>query len=173
MTFPSLTARPHATHAVPNQVPPLADYDVAADPALLDAVGREAAGWARVSLHELGGLAGAADTQEHARLANENPPVLRTHDARGHRIDEVEFHPSWHVLLGTAVSHGLHAAPWADPAPGAHVARAARFFVWSQAEAGAGCPVSMTYAPAPPLRHAPDLARRFGPLLAAREYDPG
>jgi putative acyl-CoA dehydrogenase len=156
-----------------NQVPPLAGYDVADDPALLAAAGREGAGWAADSLHELGVLAGTAETQEHARLANEHPPVLRTHDARGHRIDEVEFHPSWHVLLGTAVSHGLHAAPWADPAPGAHVARAARFFVWSQAEAGHGCPVSMTYAALPPLRHAPDLARRFGPLLTAREYDPG
>jgi putative acyl-CoA dehydrogenase len=99
--------------------------------------------------------------------------VLRTHDARGQRIDEVEFHPSWHVLLGTAVSHGLHAAPWADPAPGAHVARAARFFVWSQAVAGHSCPVSMTYAAVPPLRHAPELARRFAPLLTARDYDPG
>jgi putative acyl-CoA dehydrogenase len=156
-----------------NQVPLLAGYDVADDPALLAAATREGAGWAGDSLHELGELAGARETQEHARLANEHPPVLRTHDARGHRIDEVEFHPSWHVLLGTAVSHGLHAAAWADPAPGAHVARAARFFVWSQAEAGHGCPVSMTYAAVPPLRHAPDLARRFGPLLTAREYDPG
>jgi putative acyl-CoA dehydrogenase len=166
-------AGPHLTHDVLNQVPPLAGYDVADDPALLAAAAREGAGWAADSLHELGELAGTRETQEHARLANEHPPVLRTHDARGHRIDEVEFHPSWHVLLGTAVSHGLHAAPWADPAPGAHVARAARFFVWSQAEAGHGCPVSMTYAGLPPLRHAPDLARRFGPLLTTREYDPG
>ena len=166
-------AGPHLTHDVLNQVPLLAGYDVADDPALLAAAAREGAGWAGDSLHELGELAGTRETQEHARLANEHPPVLRTHDARGHRIDEVEFHPSWHVLLGTAVSHGLHAAPWADPAPGAHVARAARFFVWSQAEAGHSCPVSMTYAAVPPLRHAPELARRFGPLLTAREYDPG
>ena len=166
-------AGPHLTHDVLNQVPLLAGYDVADDPALLAAAAREGAGWAAESLHELGELAGARETQEHARLANEHPPVLRTHDARGHRIDEVEFHPSWHVLLGTAVSHGLHAAAWADPAPGAHVARAARFFVWSQAEAGHSCPVSMTYAAVPPLRHAPELARRFGPLLTAREYDPG
>jgi len=166
-------AGPHLTHDVLNQVPLLAGYDVADDPALLAAAAREGAGWAGDSLHELGELAGTRETQEHARLANEHPPVLRTHDARGHRIDEVEFHPSWHVLLGTAVSHGLHAAPWADPAPGAHVARAARFVVWSQAEAGHSCPVSMTYAAVPPLRHAPELARRFGPLLTAREYDPG
>ena len=164
---------PHLTHDVLNQVPLLAGYDVADDPALLSAAGREGGGWAEPELHELGELAGARETQEHARLANEHPPVLRTHDARGHRIDEVEFHPSWHVLLGTAVRHGLHAAPWADPAPAAHVARAAKFFVWSQAEAGHGCPVSMTYAALPALRHAPDLARRFAPLLTARDYDPG
>jgi putative acyl-CoA dehydrogenase len=176
-TGPTITwqaaAGPHLTHDVLNQVPLLAGYDVADDPALLAAAAREGAGWAGESLHELGELAGTRETQEHARLANEHPPVLRTHDAQGHRIDEVEFHPSWHVLLGTAVSHGLHAAAWADPAPGAHVARAARFFVWSQAEAGHSCPVSMTYAAVPPLRHAPELARRFGPLLTAREYDPG
>ncbi|HEY5351249.1 MAG TPA: acyl-CoA dehydrogenase family protein [Streptosporangiaceae bacterium] len=169
----TITAGPRLTHDVLNQVPPLAGYDVANDPALLAAAAREGAGGAGAGLHELGELAGAPETQEHARLANEHPPVLRTHDARGHRIDEVEFHPSWHVLLGTAVSHGLHAAPWADPAPGAHVARAAKFFVWSQAEAGHGCPVSMTYAAVPPLRHAPELARRFAPLLTARDYDPG
>ncbi len=110
-------AGPHLTHDVLNQVPPLSGYDVADDPALLAAAAREGAGWAETGLHELGELAGAAQTQEHARLANEHPPVLRTHDARGHRIDEVEFHPSWHVLLGTAVGHGLHAAPWADPPP--------------------------------------------------------
>jgi putative acyl-CoA dehydrogenase len=167
------SAGPHLTHDVLNQVPPLAGYDVADDPALLAAAAREGAGWAEAGLHELGELAGAGETQEHARLANEHPPVLRTHDARGRRIDEVEFHPSWHVLLGTAVGHGLQAAPWADPAPGAHVARAAKFFVWSQAEAGHGCPVSMTYAAVPPLRHTPDLARRFAPLLTARDYDPG
>jgi putative acyl-CoA dehydrogenase len=173
MTPLQSTTGPHLTHDVQNQVPLLAGYDVADDPSLLSAAGREGAGWAEAELHELGELAGSRETQEHARLANEHPPVLRTHDARGHRIDEVEFHPSWHVLLGTAVGHGLHAAPWADPAPGAHVARAAKFLVWSQAEAGHGCPVSMTYAALPPLRHAPDLARRFAPLLTARDYDPG
>ena len=110
-------ARPHATHQVLNQVPPLAGYDVADDPALLAAAAREGADWDAGRLHELGRLAGAADTQEHARLANEHPPVLRTHDGRGNRIDEVEFHPSWHVLLGTAVRHGLHATPWAEPGP--------------------------------------------------------
>ncbi len=163
---------PHVTHEVLNQVPPLVGYDVADDPALEAALRRESAGGGP-ELHELGSRAGSAEVQELARLANEHPPVLRTHDTRGNRIDEVEFHPAWHELMATAVGHGLHAAPWLEPAPGAHVARAARFYVWSQAEAGHGCPISMTYASVPALRHEPGLAERFGPLLASRSYDPG
>jgi putative acyl-CoA dehydrogenase len=165
-------AMPHVTHEVVNQVPPLT-RDVADDLALLEALRREAPYWDQGGLHELGVRAGSAQTQELARLANEHPPVLRTHDRYGHRIDEVEFHPAWHELVATAVGQGLHAAPWLDHSPGAHVARAARFYVWTQAEAGHGCPISMTYAAVPPLRHAPVLASRFAPLLASRTYDPG
>ncbi len=161
------------THEVLNQVPALAGYDVADDAALLAALDREGGGWALAELRALGVLAGAASTQDHARLANVSKPVLRTHDARGYRVDEVDFHPSWHELMGTAVSHGLHATPWADDRPGAHVARAAKFMVWTQAEAGHGCPISMTYACVPALRHAPDLAASYEPLLTATSYDPG
>jgi putative acyl-CoA dehydrogenase len=164
---------PHSTHEVSNQVRPLAGHDVAADPALLAAVTREGGDWVTGELHELGRLAGAASTQELARLANVYPPVLRTHDALGYRIDEVEFHPAWHELMATAVGHGLHAAPWADPRPGAHVARAAKFYVWTQAEAGHGCPISMTYASVPALRHQPGLAARYSRLLASAAYQPG
>src|SRR5690242_20086657 len=125
---------PRVTHEVRNQVPPLAGHDVAGEPALLAAVEREGAGRATGELHALWMLAGRASTQEQARLANERPSVLRSHDRYGNRIDEVEFHPAWHALMETAVSHGLHAAPWAIQRPGAHVARAAKFYVWSQAE---------------------------------------
>src|SRR5260370_34983180 len=93
---------------------------------------------------------------ELARLANANRPELRSHDRYGHRVDEVEFHPAWHQLMTTAVGHGMHAAPWASDQPGAHVARAAKFYVWTPAQAGHGCPISMPYAEAPALRHAPD-----------------
>jgi putative acyl-CoA dehydrogenase len=172
MTQPVTPVAPHVTHEVRNQVPPLT-RNVAEDPALLEALRREGAGWAEDGLRELGERAGSAPVQELARLANENPPVLRTHDARGSRIDEVEFHPAWHELLTTAVSRGLHAAPWLDDSPGAHVARAAGFYVWTQAEAGHGCPVSMTHAAVPALRHSPGLAAQFEPLLGARRYDPG
>src|SRR3984893_17481379 len=162
-----------STHEVFNQPPALAGYDVAADPAMLDALRREGAGWAGGSLRELGCLAGSAQAQEWGRQANEHPPVLRTHDRFGTRIDEVEFHSAWHSLMAVAVGHGLHAAPWPDPRPGAHVARAAGFYVWGATDAGHCCPVSMTYAIVPALRHAPELAARYESGLAAREYDFG
>ncbi|OLT38719.1 DNA alkylation response protein [Saccharomonospora sp. CUA-673] len=162
-----------ATHDVTNQVPPLTGHDVADDPTLLSALEREGAGWAADEVHELGRLAGTERVQEWGRLANENKPVLRTHDRVGHRIDEVEFHPHWHDLMDVAVSHGLHAAPWRDPRAGAHVARAAKFYVWSQNEAGHTCPISMTYSAIPTLRHNPELAAVYEPLLAATSYDFG
>lgn len=162
-----------ATHDVTNQVPQHSGHDVADDPALADALDREGAGWAAEEVHELGTLAGSERVQEWGRLVNENPPVLRTHDRVGHRIDEVEFHPHWHDLMDVAVSHGLHAAPWRDSRAGAHVARAAKFYVWSQNEAGHTCPISMTYSAVPTLRHSPELAAVYEPLLAAREYDYG
>ena len=162
-----------STHEVFNQPPALTGYDVAADPAMLDALRREGAGWAEESVRKLGVLAGSVQAQEWGRQANEHPPVLRTHDRFGHRMDEVEFHPAWHSLMTVAVGHGLHATPWRDPRPGAHVARAAGFYVWGATDAGHGCPVSMTYAIVPALRYAPELAARFEPLLAAGEYDFG
>ena len=161
------------THEVFNQPPALDGYDVADDPAMLAALRREGGRWAEDGIRELGRLAGSARAQELGRQANENPPRLRTHDRFGHRIDEVEFHPAWHELMTVAVRHGLHGAPWRDARPGAHVARAAGFYVWGAAEAGHCCPVSMTYAIVPALRHAPGLASRFEPLLAAPEYDFG
>jgi putative acyl-CoA dehydrogenase len=157
---------------VTNQVPPLRDYDTADDPALLEGLDREGAGWVVPELRELGRRAGSEQALEWGRLANEHPPVLRTHDRFGVRIDEVEFHPAWHELMRVAVGYGLHAAPWADPRPGTHVARAAKFFVW-RPDAGHGCPISMTYASVPALRHSPDLAARYEPLLSATVYDPG
>ncbi|MDJ0340255.1 acyl-CoA dehydrogenase family protein [Streptomyces sp. H10-C2] len=161
------------THEVTNQAPPLTGHDVAADPALIEGLHREGAGWAEDELHTLGKLAGTEHAQELGRLANENEPVLRTHDRYGNRIDEVEFHPAWHELMDTAVSHGLHAAPWRDDRPGAHVARAAKFYVWSQVEPGHICPISMTYAAIPALRANPELAAVYEPLLASRDYDFG
>jgi putative acyl-CoA dehydrogenase len=159
------------THDVFNQVPPLTGYDLADDPALLDGLFREGGGWAAEEIHELGRLAGSEQAQEWGRLANEHRPVLRTHDRYGHRIDEVEFHPAWHDLMRVAVGHGLHAKAWTERA-GAHVARAAKFYVW-RVDAGHGCPISMTYAVVPALRQAPDLTQQYEPLLTSGTYDFG
>ena len=107
-----------ATHEVTNQVPPLAGHDpIAGDAALAEACLRHADAATLASLAELGRLAGSEQAQEWGRLANENPPRLRTHDRYGHRIDEVEFHPAWHELMRTAVGNGLAGAPWARRRP--------------------------------------------------------
>jgi putative acyl-CoA dehydrogenase len=163
------------THRVANQVPPLDGFDpLACDPALADAVEREGAAGALPHLRKLAAIVGSAEAREHARLADSHPPVLRTHDRYGHRIDEVEYHPSWHWLVGTAVGWGLHATPWvAEPGSGAHVARAAAFYLMSQLESGHACPISMTYAAVPTLRSDPELAARFEPGLRAQRYDFG
>ena len=164
-----------ATHEVTNQPPPLAGYDVfSSDAALQEAVIRYDAGWATEDLHRLGQLAGSVDAQGWGEAANTSSPVLRTHDRYGHRIDEVHYHSAYHQLLRTAIESGLHAAPWTDSRSGAHVARAAGFYVWSQTDAGHGCPVSMTYAAVPALRAPgvdPQLADHWIPRLTSRSYD--
>ncbi|MFI7011121.1 acyl-CoA dehydrogenase family protein [Streptomyces sp. NPDC050145] len=164
-----------STHTVTNQPPPLTAYDVfGTDLALVEGVDRhldpEHADAARRELTALGLAAGSAQVQEWGRLANERPPVLRTHDRYGHRIDEVEFAPAWHRLLGKGVGAGLTSA-WG--LPGGHLRRAAAFLVWSQAEAGHLCPLSMTYAAVPALRAAPDLAAVWEPRLASAVYESG
>jgi putative acyl-CoA dehydrogenase len=162
-----------ATHQVTNQVPPLQDYDLfEADLPLYEAVEREGAGWANTDLHALGALAGSPTAIGWGFDAETNRPALRTHDRNGHRIDEVTFHPAYHQLLATAARYGVHAAPWGDPRPGSHVARAAAFVVWTQVDPGVSCPSSMTYAAVPVLRHQPELAATWLPVLTSRSYDP-
>lgn len=129
-----------STHEVFNQVPPITPFEVSRDPALLAGLHREGAGWAEAEVRELGALAGSEQVQEWGRLANEYPPVLRTHDRYGNRIDEVEFHPHWHDLMTVAVEHGLHGTPWRENRTGAHVARAAGFYVWGAADGGICAP---------------------------------
>ncbi len=162
-----------ATHDVLNQPPPLVDYNVfRGDRALVETLAREGAGTAFETLDRLGMLAGSAQAQEWARSANEYPPQLRTHDRYGHRIDEVEYHPSYHDLMSVATQFGLHGTPWASSDPVAHTVRAAMFYVWGQVEAGHGCPISMTYAGVPALRVQPEIAAVWEPRLVSPEYDP-
>ncbi|MFF7780650.1 acyl-CoA dehydrogenase family protein [Streptomyces tanashiensis] len=162
-----------STHTVTNQAPPLLGYDVfTSDRALTEAVGRHLApdllAEAREELALLGRASGSAQVREWGEQANGNPPRLRTHDRYGHRIDEVEFHPAWHRLLGRSVSAGLTHA-WGRP--GGHVRRAAGFLVVSQAEAGHGCPLSMTHAAVPALRAEPELAAVWEPAALSHVYE--
>lgn len=159
------------THTVTNQVPPLHDHNPAAAPVLIEALIREGGRWGIDEVTELGAVAGGQTAQRWGDLADRNRPVLHTHDRYGNRIDEIEYDPAYHELMRTAVAHGLHAAPWADERPGAHVVRAAKMSVWTP-EPGHVCPISMTYAVVPALRHNRELAALYEPLLTSREYDP-
>jgi putative acyl-CoA dehydrogenase len=163
---------PFDTHVVTNQPPPLSGHDVfSTDAALRDAVERHGEQWAVAEVAELGQMAGDPSWQDRGRMANENPPVLRTHDRYGQRLDVVEYHPAYHELMAVSVGHGLAGAPWGDQRPGAHVARAAKVITWYQVDGGHICPISMTYSVVPALRHQPDLAAEWEPRIASRSYD--
>jgi putative acyl-CoA dehydrogenase len=161
------------THEVLNQPAPFEGLDLfASDRALAEATDREGAGWAAQRLGAFGRTLGSAETIELGFLANRFPPVLRSYDRYGRRRDEVEFHPAWRELMTLAVAEGLHTGPWADPRRGAHVARAAGFFMLGQVEAGVQCPLAMTYGAVPVVRSAPQIAPDWLPRLYADCYDP-
>jgi putative acyl-CoA dehydrogenase len=165
--------RPFATHEVLNQPPPLESYDLfGSDRALVEAVRREGGGVGAEPLHAFGRWLGGARTIRLGEQANRHPPVLRTHDRFGHRIDEVEFHPAWHELLRRAVAERVHGLPWAEPAPGAHVVRAVKAFLLNQVESGVCCPLAMTFAAVPALSDAPALAEIWSPKILSDVYDP-
>ncbi|MDX2971988.1 acyl-CoA dehydrogenase family protein [Kribbella solani] len=158
--------------AVTNQAPPLRGVNFfTQDVGLGDALRSYADLAEDPGLRRIGELAGSEEARAHTLPANQNPPVLRTHDRYGNRIDEVDFHPSWHWLMTQAVGFGLQAAPWTSDRPAPHLTRAAGFYVWSQVEPGHGCPISMTYASVPALRADERLAAEWVPRLAATEYD--
>src|SRR4051794_8604955 len=157
-----------------NQSVPFEDVDLlAADVPLQEALEREGAGWAVDRVGDAGLVAGSAEAQEHGRRAERNEPRLLTHDRFGNRIDQVELDPSWHWLLRGAVEREIHSLPWRDPRPGAHVARAALELLWTQANAGVICPVSMTYSAVPALRVDPALAAEWEPRLTLPDYERG
>ena len=173
MSLVGIAARPDCASGALNQPPPLAGYNpFVQNRPLVDALEREGADW---SVERATSFAErlAGEPVEWARLANEHPPKLRTHDRFGNRINEVEFHPAWHCLMETAVTYELHALPWRTSRAGAHVGRAALFYLAAQIEAGHTCPLSMTHAAVPALRAQPELADVWEPLLTSVEYDPG
>jgi putative acyl-CoA dehydrogenase len=156
-----------------NQPPPLENYNpYTADKALCEGVRQNGAGWANDRLTEFGRLMGRGETIRLGEMANRNPPVLRTHDRYGERLDVVDFHPSWHALLELGVSHQHHSLPWAEQRPRTHVARAAFNMLRHQVDEGASCPLTMTFAAIPTLRVQRELLDEWEPRILSDTYDP-
>lgn len=161
-----------ATHLVENQPEPFApDNLYARDPALREAVAREGAAWAEPALIDYG-AAMASEGLDLGVDANRFRPQLRTHDRYGHRVDEVEYHPSYHRLMTLGVEHGVHAFAWREPRPGAHVARAVLSYLHHQAEQGTSCPLTMSYAAYPVLAKADGIDPQWLSKARAAHYDP-
>jgi putative acyl-CoA dehydrogenase len=162
-----------ARHEVSNQALPLEDYNpFSSDRVLREAVSREGGDFAVERIERVGASAGSAEAIRWGFEAEEHRPTLTTHDRFGNRIDEVRFHPAYHDLMRLHVSNGTHASPWREPEPGSHVSRAAAFMCVSAADAGTGCPVSMTYSAIPALRTQPEIAAEWEPRFTSLEYDP-
>jgi putative acyl-CoA dehydrogenase len=170
-------SNPHsASSAAANQTPPLLEYNLfTTDEALEAAVRREGAAAHAEQLRRDGAAIGTAANFEHGRLANRHPPLLKTFNVRGERVDALEFHPSWDALMEGIAARGYHSAPWAleggRPVAGAHVARAAGYLMQAQVECGTLCPTTMTYGAIAALRRDPALARNWLPRLVTRIYD--
>lgn len=161
------------THEVKNQPPPLQNYNLfTEDKALAEGLITEGGQWAEERVSAFGELMGTPSMIELGFQANRNPPILKTHDRYGNRIDEVEFHPAYHNLMKTAMKAELHTLPWNETRRGAHVARAALMYLMTQVECGILCPISMTFASVPSLRHQPEVAREWEPRIRSTEYDP-
>ena len=161
------------THVVTNVASELVDYNLfTSDTPLVEALRREGGAWGAASAADFGAMAGRAEYLELGHLANKYTPELETHDRFGRRVDLVRYHDAYHRLMRTSLEEGLHASPWTDPKPGAHVVRAAKSAIQGQVEAGHGCPVTMTFASIPSLRQQPDLAELYESKILARGYDP-
>jgi putative acyl-CoA dehydrogenase len=168
---------PHDTHEVFNQTPPLSDVNlIAGNQPLLDALKANGTDMEAEGLVGFGAAWGSAERLDLGRLANENPPKLRTHDARGYRIDAVEFHPAYHVLMRASMEDGLHASTWDESEPGrlssrGHVARAARIYTTAGVESGHICPITMTHASVAALAASPSRLNDWLPKILSRSYD--
>jgi len=164
--------RTPGTHEVLNQPPPFENVNLyRTDAALRAAVRCQGGEFADARLAALGEVVGSAEVIRLAELANRFTPELKTHDRFGHRLDEVEFHPAWHELMALAIRHRVPSLAWVEKRPGAHVARAALAYLWTQGEAGVSCPMAMTFAGVPVLRHLPSLAALWEPRFASDAYD--
>ncbi len=160
------------THIVNNQTPPLCGHNLyAGDQALRDSVHFYGGHWAEEDLQRYGEVCGRPEMIERGYAANEFKPILESHDRIGNRIDLVRYHPSYHQLMQLALSEGLHSSPWSAPRNGANIARAAKYYLHCQLEAGHGCPITMTFASIPSIKLNPKIAEEWTPKILSRGYD--
>jgi putative acyl-CoA dehydrogenase len=161
-----------ATHEVLNQPPPLVDYNAfEADVALREAVIREGGEWGLDRARDFGAVVASAEALEHAKRAQRNIPVLRTHDRYGNRVDEIDYDPSMHWMLRLGVEREVNSLPWREPRPGAHVVRACLLHLFDQLDTGPCCPMSINYAAVPTMRQDAALAAEWEPRLTLPDYD--
>ncbi len=156
-----------------NQSLPLTNYNLfQTDQVLIDCIKRSGADWAQPKLTDFGEKMGSLEFIQYGFEANENPPNLHSHSRTGGRLDFVEFHPSWHKIIGESIANGVHCSSWKEPKKGAHVARSAMFFLAYQNESGHCCPMAMTYGSVPALKAQPNLLKEWEPKLFSYQYDP-
>ncbi|MFM1814931.1 MAG: hypothetical protein RLZ98_1626 [Pseudomonadota bacterium] len=160
-----------ATHEVLNQSESLVDIDLfASDLALREAVEREGVAIDTQLLTAHGRQMGSAEAFDAGLKANKYPPRLETHDSRGRRIDIVEYHPAYHRMMELGTVAGLHCSGF-DGA-GAHVRRAAKFYMTAQVEPGHCCPLTMTNASLAVLGNAGAAFAPWVEKIRRRSYDP-
>jgi putative acyl-CoA dehydrogenase len=162
-----------STHEVSNQAPPLENYNLFdRNRPLREAFARESAADASSWLAQRGAELGSAEMIALGVAANRNPPTPKLFDRTGRRCDEVEFHPAYHELMAYLKRHGASAGPWAHPAQGAHVKRAALFTMYAEIEDGTLCPTTMTYAVVPAIVRDDAIAGAWLPRIYSTDYDP-
>ena len=170
--FPKGSADHYATHEVLNQATPFVGHNAfGGDELLQEIANREDLGWAKQRLNEAGETVASAHVAQLARDANRHLPELKTHDRFGNRIDQVEFHPSWHELMSHAIGQGTHSLSWTARESNPHVARGILSYLWNQGEGGICCPLGMTYSSVPALRMQPDVAAVWEPFILSEKYD--
>lgn len=141
------------------------------DPAMMDAIGREAGGWLDARMRALGAKIGSEEVLELGRLANRHRPEPVIFDRYGRRLDEVEFHPAYHALMGLAMDHNIHDVAWTCEEPGAHLGHYAMLSLFTQAEAGTMCPINMTYASVASLKGRQGPVQAWLERLIGGKYD--
>jgi len=172
MATPASSQRPAQTHEVTNQPPPLLGHNAFdADAALQEALDREGGGWGVDRVRDFGAVVASEEADAHRRRAQRNIPVLHTHDRFGHRIDRVEYDPSMLWMLRLGVEREVNSLPWRGPRPGAHVVRAALFYLMNGLDTGPCCPMSINYAATPTIRQDAALAAQWKPRLTLPDFD--